>query len=66
MAGLREEAEGTTKALQGLAGFDRLNILNTGSTTGGADKIGTDWEDVFLNFSKMYETEPDKAVKEMK
>lgn len=65
MAGLREEAEETSRTLQGLAGFDRLNILNTGSTTGGADKVGTDWEDVLLNFSNAYDKESDRATDAM-
>ena len=65
MAGLREEAEETSRTLQGLAGFDRLNILNTGSTAGGADKVGTDWEDVLLNFSNAYDKESDRATDAM-
>lgn len=65
MAGLREEAEQTNTALQGLAGFDRLNILNTGSTAGGADKVGTDWENVLKNFANAYDEEAERATEAM-
>lgn len=67
MASLQQQAEETYKSVNKLAGFDRMYVLDTSSTS---DSTGTitgayvaeDWEAATKEWVNLFETEPDKAV----
>lgn len=66
MASLQKQAEETYNAVNKLAGFDRMYVLDTSTsdsagTTPGA-YVAEDWEAATREWINLIETEPDKAV----
>lgn len=67
MASLQKQAEETYNSVNKLAGFDRMYVLDTSSTSDSAGTttgayVAEDWEAATKEWVNLFETEPDKAV----